>query len=99
MLVELPEEPAFAGATLFVWASAVPPQDNAADEITAIYILRFQFFFFSFVANFFINLHGLRFSAKVGESFWDLPFAPGHEAARKYYFGKFQTMRAQRLKP
>ena len=43
--VELPDASAFAAATLFVCASAVPPQDSATDEITAKYNLRFLFFF------------------------------------------------------
>jgi hypothetical protein len=43
--VELPDAPAFAAATLFVCASAVPPQDSATDEITAQYtFLRTRFF-------------------------------------------------------
>jgi hypothetical protein len=45
-LVELPDAPAFAAATSFVCASAVPPQDSATDEITAQYNLRCRFLLF-----------------------------------------------------
>ncbi|MGO8838263.1 MAG: hypothetical protein ACLQAH_10565 [Limisphaerales bacterium] len=57
-LVGLPEDTTFAGIALFVCASTVPPQDNATDEITAKYTLRFSYFF---SAIFFISLNPLNF--------------------------------------
>jgi hypothetical protein len=56
--VGLSEDTTFVGTVLFVCASAVPAQDNATDEITAKYTLRFSYFF---SANFFISLNPLNF--------------------------------------
>jgi hypothetical protein len=46
-----------AADTTFVWAKAALPQDNATDEMTAKYILRFLFLI---SANFFINFQGVK---------------------------------------
>jgi hypothetical protein len=80
--VGLPEDTTFAGTALFVCASAVPVQDNATDEITAKYILRFSYFF---SAKFFISLNPLNFKP-TGEYFEDSHFVNCHTAGAKIWF-------------
>ena len=63
--VEVSDATEFVAAdTTFVWAKAALPQDNATDEMTAKYNLRFLFFL---SANFFINFNGLNFQTRFRE--------------------------------
>ena len=59
------EDTTIVGTALFVCASAVPPQDNATNEITVKYSLRFPYFL---SAKVFIIFNGLNFQNISGES-------------------------------
>jgi hypothetical protein len=79
-------------ATEFVCAEAPLPQDNATDEMTAKYNLRFLFFL---SANFFINFNGLFFSNTLPRIFKDSRSAKRHEASRKDFVKRKQFQAKQ----
>jgi len=68
-----------AADTTFVCAKAALPQDNATDEMTAKYNLRFLFFP---SAKVFINFNGLNFQ-NISANFWNPRFAKRRAALRK----------------
>jgi hypothetical protein len=102
--VELPDASELVAATLFVCASAVPPQESATDEITEKYNLRLRFFL-SFSLNSFIKFNGLKFSNTLPRIFQDSHFEKHHTVQRKdlVYMGMVsdgwnRTVRNQRIK-
>src|ERR1700733_10535935 len=66
--------------TTFVWAKAALPQDNATDEMTARYNLRFLFFL---SANFFINFKMVKIFKTLPRISKNLHFAKRHTAQYK----------------
>ena len=99
-LVELPDASAFAAATLFVCASAVPPQESATDEITDKYNSAITILF-SFSLNFFIKFNGLKFSNTLPRIFQDSHFEKHHTAHAKIWFNGngFRWLEPHRPKP